>query len=65
MTFQVKLRRLRCVLARMNLMRVCQVRVMRRLLMVARFVMIRCFRVMMRGHTRMVRGLAMCVHCLL
>lgn len=58
-------RRVLGVFGGVKMMRVREVRVMRGLLVVAGFVMLRGFRVVMRGHAVMMGCLAMFVHCLL
>jgi hypothetical protein len=53
------------VLGSVHVMCVRYVGVMRSLLVVACFVMLRRLRMMMRGHAVMMGGLAVLVHCLL
>jgi len=53
------------VLSCVEVVRVRQMRVMRSLLVIARFVVLRCLRMMMRGQTVMMRCLAMLVNCML
>lgn len=58
-------RRVLGVVGRVDLVRVRQMRVVRRLMVIAGLVVLRRFRMMMRGHAVMMRRLAVLVYCLL